>query len=159
MSSIIQKMAYYLLPRSLRKLIIKTMIGAEQAADPKEATKLLLGVYDYVNYEIDAQCKRWGDGVHIKHEVMEGIHSIFYDRIERNASVLDLDCGYGALAHANAIHTDAKVFAIDFDAKQIEFEKNVLRIPIFSLLLVMLSRIFLKSTLWMSLFYQVFLNT
>lgn len=124
MSSIIQKTAYYLLPRSLRRFIIKTMISAEQSADPRDATKWLLGVYDFVNYEIDAQCKRWGDGVHIKHEVMEGIHSFFYDRIEKDSSVLDLGCGYGALAHAIAVHSDAKVLAIDFDAKQIEFGKK-----------------------------------
>ena len=124
MSSIIQKTAYYLFPRSLRRFIIKMMVGAEESANPREATKWLLGVYDYVNYEIDLQCKRWGDGVHIKHEVMEGIHSFFYDRIEKNASVLDLGCGYGALAHAIAVHSDAKVLAIDFDAKQIEFGKQ-----------------------------------
>ena len=124
MSTIIQKIAYYFLPRFLRRFIIKTMIGAERSADPREATKWLLSVYDYVNYEIDNQCKRWGDGVHIKHEVMDGIHSFFYDRIEKNASVLDLGCGYGALAHAIAIHTDAKVLAIDFDAEQIKFGKR-----------------------------------
>ncbi|MFM8425076.1 MAG: hypothetical protein ACKOBL_07855 [Chloroflexota bacterium] len=49
MSSIIQKTAYYLFPRSLRRFIIKTMVGAEESADPREATKWLLGVYDYVN--------------------------------------------------------------------------------------------------------------
>jgi len=124
MSSILQKTAYYLLPRSLRRFIIKTMIGAEQSAEPSEAAKWLLGIYDFVNYEIDAQCKRWGDGVHIKHKVMNGIHSFFYERIERNASVLDLGCGYGALAHSIAVHSDAKVLAIDFDAKQIEFGKK-----------------------------------
>ena len=124
MSSIFQKTAYYLLPRSLRRFIVKTMIGAERSADPREATKWLLGVYDYVNYEIDDQCKRWGDGVHIKHEVMDGIHSFFYDRIEKNSSVLDLGCGYGALAHSIAAHSDAKVLAIDFDAEQIEFGKK-----------------------------------
>jgi SAM-dependent methyltransferase len=124
MSSVLQKMAYFLLPRSLRKFIVKTMIGAEESADPREATKWLLGVYDYVNYEIDSQCKRWGNGVHIKHEVMDGIHSFFYKRIEKNASVLDLGCGYGALAHAIAVHSDAHVLAIDFDAKQIEFGRQ-----------------------------------
>jgi 2-polyprenyl-3-methyl-5-hydroxy-6-metoxy-1,4-benzoquinol methylase len=100
------------------------MVGAEESADPREATKWLLGVYDYVNYEIDLQCKRWGDGVHIKHEVMDGIHSFFYERIEKDAKVLDLGCGYGALAHAIAVHSDAQVLAIDFDAEQIEFGKK-----------------------------------
>lgn len=125
MSLFIQKISYYLFPRSLRRFIVKSMIGAEQqSANPREAVKWLLGIYDFVNYEIDAQCKRWGAGVHIKHEVMEGIHSFFYDRIEKGDSVLDLGCGYGALAHAIAVHSDAKVLAIDFDAEQIEFGKK-----------------------------------
>ncbi len=124
MSSILQKTAYYLLPRTLRRFIIKTMIRAERSADPREATRRLLSVYDFVNYEIDAQCKRWGDGVHIKHELMDGIHSFFYDRIDKNSSVLDLGCGYGALAHAIALHSDAQVLAVDFDAQQIEFGKQ-----------------------------------
>lgn len=125
MSSFIQKASYYLFPRPLRRFIVKSMIGAEQqSANPREAVKWLLGVYDFVNYEIDAQCKRWGNGVHVKHEVMDGIHSFFYERIEKNARVLDLGCGYGALAHAIAVHSDAQVLAIDFDSEQIEFGKK-----------------------------------
>ncbi len=124
MSSFIQKITYYFLPRSLRKFIIKTMIGAERLDDPREATKWLLGVYDYVNYEIDAQCKRWGDGIHIKHEVMDGIHSFFYERIENSSSVLDLGCGNGALAYDIAVNSNAKVLAIDFDANQVEFGRR-----------------------------------
>jgi ubiquinone/menaquinone biosynthesis C-methylase UbiE len=124
MRDFFQKLAYFLLPRSLRKLIIKTMIGAEESADPREAVRWLLGVYDHVNYAIDLQCKRWGNGVHIKHQVMDGIHSFFYERIDKNAMVLDLGCGYGALAHAIAVHSDAQVLAIDFDSEQIEFGKR-----------------------------------
>ncbi|RJP55276.1 MAG: class I SAM-dependent methyltransferase [Anaerolineaceae bacterium] len=124
MSLFIQKISYYLFPRSLRRFIVKSMIGAEQSADPREATKWLLGIYDFINYEIDSQCKRWGDGVHIKHEVMDGIHSFFYERIEKGDNVLDLGCGYGALAHAIAVNADARVLAIDFDAGQIEFGKK-----------------------------------
>ena len=123
MNTVFQRAAYFL-PRSLRKFIVKTMIGAERSADPREATKWLLGVYDSVNYEIDAQSKRWGDGVHIKHEVMDGIHSFFYKRIEKNANVLDLGCGNGALAYDIAVQSDANVLAIDFDTEQIEFGKT-----------------------------------
>ncbi len=124
MSLIFQKTAYFLFPRTLRRFIVKMMIGAERSADPREATCWLLGIYDYVNYEIDTQCKRWGDGVHIKHEIMNGIHSFFYERIDKNSRVMDLGCGNGALAHAIAVHSDAQVLAIDFNAKQVEFGKN-----------------------------------
>jgi len=123
-SNAIQKFAYYLLPRSLRRTIVKTMLGAEKSAEPQDAIRWLLGIYDVVNLEIDAQSKRWGNGVHIKHELMDGIHSFFYERIPENAKVLDLGCGYGALAYAIASHSNAQVLAIDFDAEQIEFGKK-----------------------------------
>jgi SAM-dependent methyltransferase len=100
------------------------MLGAEKSAEPQEAIRWLLGIDDAVNLEIDAQCKRWGDGVHIKHEILDGIHSFFYERVDGNARVLDLGCGYGALAYAIASHSNAQVLAIDFDAEQIQFGKK-----------------------------------
>jgi len=120
----LQKLAYFLLPRVLRKYMIKILFGAEMSADPREALCWLLGVYDQLNYAISAQCIRWGNGVHIKHELMDGIHSFFYDRIPKHAQVLDLGCGVGAVAHAIAVHSDAQVLAIDFDAPQIAFARE-----------------------------------
>lgn len=121
MRRVFEKIAYYLLPRKIRRAIIKLLIGAENSAEPREAIRWLLGIYDLVNLEIDSQSKRWGGGVHIKHELMDGIHSFFYDRVEKGSRVLDLGCGYGALAHAIAEHSDAQVLAIDMDAKQVHF--------------------------------------
>ena len=124
MRRVFEKITYYLLPRKLRRAILKLLMGAENLAEPREAIRWLLGIYDLVNLEIDSQSKRWGSGVHIKHELMDGIHSFFYDRIEKGSRVLDLGCGYGALAHAIAEHSDAQVLAIDMDAKQINFGKK-----------------------------------
>lgn len=123
MSLIIQKTTY-LIPRIIRRFIIKTLVRAEKSAEPRDAIRWLLSINDFVNREIDAQCMRWGDGVHIKHELMDGIHSFFYERILKDDKVLDLGCGYGALAHDIVIHSEAQVLAIDFDAKQIEFGKK-----------------------------------
>lgn len=124
MRNFLQKLIFVLVPRSVRRSIIKLFLGAENFADPREAIRWLIGIYDVVNREIDAQSKRWGDGVHIKHNLMDGIHSFFYDRIEPNSTVLDLGCGYGALAHAIAVHANAQVLAIDMDAPQIELGKK-----------------------------------
>lgn len=123
-NSVFRFFSYYLLPRAVRKYMIKLLISSEQYSEPRTATRWLLSVYDQVSREIDVQCKRWGNGVHIKHEVMDGIHSFFYERISKNASVLDLGCGYGALTYSIASHTQAQVFAIDFNSEQIEFAKK-----------------------------------
>ncbi|MDO8753532.1 MAG: class I SAM-dependent methyltransferase [Anaerolineales bacterium] len=123
-NSLVSKMAYFLLPRALRKYIVKIMISAEVSAPPRDAIRWQLGIFDQVSHAIDLQCKRLGNGVHIKHELMDGIHSFFYDRIPKNARVLDLGCGYGAVAHSIAIHAEAQVLGIDFDAGQIAFAKQ-----------------------------------
>jgi ubiquinone/menaquinone biosynthesis C-methylase UbiE len=128
-NSIFSRAAYVLLPRSLRKSVVKLMISAEEFAPPRDAIRWLLGIFDQVSNAIDLQSIRWGNGVHIKHELMDGIHSFFYDRIPKNAHVLDLGCGIGAVAHAIAAHTDAQVLGIDFDAAQIAFAKQRYRHP------------------------------
>lgn len=123
-NSIFSRAAYLVLPRSVRKYIIKLLISAEESAPPRDAIRWLLGIFDQVSNAIDLQSIRWGNGVHIKHELMDGIHSFFYDRIPKNARVLDLGCGIGAVAHSIATHTDAQVLGIDFDVAQIEFAKQ-----------------------------------
>jgi SAM-dependent methyltransferase len=120
----ISKGVYYLLPRSLRHFIIKFMVLAEESAPPKDATRSLLEVYDNISYAINQQCIRWGNGVHIKHELMDGIHSFFYERIPPHSNVLDLGCGRGTVANAIAQNTDSRVLGIDFDIKQIAFAKD-----------------------------------
>lgn len=123
-NSLVSKLAYFLLPRALRKYIVKIMLSAEVSAPPRDAIRWLLGIFDQVTRAIDLQSVRWGNGVHIKHELMDGIHSFFYDRIPKDSRVLDLGCGYGAVAHSIADHTNAVVLGIDFDAGQIAFAKQ-----------------------------------
>lgn len=123
------RLGYYLLPRSLRLAIIKTMILAEEPALPRESVRWMLEVYDYVATAIDMQAIRWGNGVHIKHELMDGIHSFFYTRIPNGASVLDLGCGRGIIANAIASHTNSKVLGIDLDKSNIEYAQEKYQNP------------------------------
>ena len=123
------KSAYLLLPRNVRGYIVKTMLHAEESADPRVAIRWLLSIYDEVCLAIDIQSKRWGNGVHIKHEVMDGIHSFFYERVPPHSRVLDLGCGVGAVAYSIAIHSDSKILGIDFDAPQIAMAKDRFQHP------------------------------
>jgi ubiquinone/menaquinone biosynthesis C-methylase UbiE len=123
------RLAYYFLPRGLRQLIIKAMILAEEPATPRESVQWMLGIYDYVANAIDMQAVRWGHGVHIKHELMEGIHSFFYSRIPAGSNVLDLGCGRGTVAEAIATHSKSSVFGIDLDKSSIEFAQKKYQNP------------------------------
>lgn len=122
--SMVVKSVHFLFPRKLRSLILKTMIHAEESSEPRDAIRWLLGVFDEVSLAIDIQSKRWGNGIHIKHQIMDGIHSFFYERIPPHSSVLDLGCGYGAVAHSIATYSDSQVLGIDFDPLQIAFAKE-----------------------------------
>ncbi len=127
--SIVVKTTYFLFPRKVRSYIVKAMLYSEESAEPRDAIRWLLGIFDEVGLAIDIQSKRWGNGVHIKHEVMDGIHSFFYERIPPRSKVLDLGCGLGAVAHSIALHTDSQVVGIDFDSKQISFAKEHFQHP------------------------------
>ena len=125
----VSRLGYYFLPRSLRLGIIKSMILAEEPASPKESVRWMLEVYDYVAAAIDLQAIRWGKGVHIKHELMDGIHSFFYTRIPEESSVLDLGCGQGTVASSIATHSKSNVFGIDLDKGKIDYARENYRSP------------------------------
>jgi SAM-dependent methyltransferase len=121
--------AIALTPRSVRRRLIQACLAAEEARTPQDAMPWLLGVHDYVLGVIDVQCIRWGRGVHLKHEAMDGIHSWFCERIPAGARVLDVGCGNGALAHAIASGTDAQVLGVDMDPAHIAFAQRRFQHP------------------------------
>jgi len=110
-----------LTPRHLRRRIIDAMLEPELHTSPRESIRWLLEIHDYVGQVIDRQCMRWGDGVHIKHELMTGIHSFFYERIPTGAHVLDVGCGYGAVAYSIVMHVQAHVVGVDMNERHIAF--------------------------------------
>ncbi|MEO1590772.1 MAG: class I SAM-dependent methyltransferase, partial [Cyanobacteria bacterium J06632_22] len=61
----------------------------------------------------------YGDGTHTKHR-HTGYHNFFIDRVSPQDRVLDLGCGYGALAYDVAKSTGATVVGLDLNARSIE---------------------------------------
>lgn len=115
--------------RRVRELIIKTLIMVEEGRHPEESLTWLLGIHGFIESWIDHQCVAWGNGVHVKHEIMDGIHSFFYNRIPAGSRVLDIGCGIGAVAYAIATHAQADVTGIDFNKEQIEFAQKKFQHP------------------------------
>jgi SAM-dependent methyltransferase len=118
-----------MIPGNIRKRIVKEMLHVEQSAPPQEALKWLLDIHDAVLGQIDQASIRWGDGVHIKHQIMDGIHSFFYERIPENAKVLDLGCGIGAVADSIARQANADVLGMDMNEASIAFARERYRHP------------------------------
>jgi 2-polyprenyl-3-methyl-5-hydroxy-6-metoxy-1,4-benzoquinol methylase len=117
------------IPRKFRQRLIEEMVRVERASEPRDAVKWLLGIHDFIGLEIDHASIRWGDGIHIKHELMNNIHSFFYERVSQGAKVLDLGCGIGAVADSIARHTNAKVLGIDMNENSITFAKQKFQHP------------------------------
>jgi SAM-dependent methyltransferase len=121
--------AFSLIPRGIRRRVIQAMLAAEETTTPAAALPWLLAMHDYVLGVVDTHCIRWGRGVHLKHDVMEGIHSYFCERVPPGARVLDVGCGNGALAHAIAVGTDAHVLGVDMDPAHIAFAQQRFQHP------------------------------
>jgi SAM-dependent methyltransferase len=100
--------------RSLSFLWLKTIATRE----PREALASLLTVDGYLDRLIDQAALRYGDGIHVKHRLTQ-YHDFFVGRIRRGERVLDIGCGYGALAYSIATRCDAKVVGIDLDEQHI----------------------------------------
>ena len=108
-------------------IMAKAMILMEEASTsyghPEESICRLLAIHGFAESAVDRQCVAWGQGIHVKHEIMDGIHSFFSDRIPEGAKVLDVGCGIGALAGAIAQSTGACITGIDFNQAQIDFAR------------------------------------
>lgn len=119
--------------RTFRLDAIKALILAEPKSDPSKSASWLLEISDFVNSEIDKQCVEMGQGIHIKHNIMSGIHSFFYERIKPGSRVLDIGCGHGAVSHSIAVHANANVIGIDLNEEGIAFGKRRFSHPLLTL--------------------------
>ena len=117
------------MPRGMRRYIIWEMLRPELEASPRESVRWLLEIHDSVGGLIDNQCVRWGNGVHIKHQLMDGYHSFFYERVLAGAYVLDVGCGIGAVAYSIVTHREAHVVGIDINERSIAFARERFKHP------------------------------
>lgn len=120
---------FFPLPRFLRRGLIQLILWPELHQEPRQSVRWLLGIHDYVEVMINQQCVRWGNGLHIKHQLMSGIHTFFTDRIPPQARVLDVGCGYGAVAYAIVSRTSAQVTGIDMSTEAIKFARTRFQHP------------------------------
>lgn len=91
-----------LLPGRLRAgLITGLYILESRNCDPAEGLRRLFTVQDRLDWVINERAMAYGGGVHPKHRLMR-YHDFFVERIAGNARVLDIGCGYGAVARSIA---------------------------------------------------------
>jgi len=110
----------YLIPAKVRLGLIKgLMVLDSRVGKPENALRRQFQVLDMAEKVISERAMALGDGVHPKHRLTR-YHDFFVDNIAPNSTVVDIGCGYGALARSIATRVDgALVTGIDSDAPRL----------------------------------------
>lgn len=105
-----------LLPASLRRGIITGLLILEsRGSRPADALRRLFVLQDKLDWIINERAMAYGGDVHPKHRLMR-YHDFFVDRIPARSRVLDIGCGYGAVARSIATRVpDSTVVGVELD--------------------------------------------
>jgi len=106
----------YLVPARARLGFIKgLMVLDSRIGPPADALKRQFELLDMADKVISERAMAYGGGVHPKHRLTK-YHDFFVDNIAPGSTVLDVGCGYGALARSIASCVDGvRVTGIDSD--------------------------------------------
>jgi SAM-dependent methyltransferase len=105
-------------PAGARHRLTQLIVSAAAARPPAQGLRELLAMQDEIIGQIDTLALPYGGGVHVKHRLMR-YHDFFVDRIRATDRVVDVGCGYGAVAHSIAARAGATVVGLDMSAEQI----------------------------------------
>jgi len=111
---------YRLIPFRLREtLIFGELILESRTGDPASTLKRLFTLQDRLDLVINERAVAYGNGEHPKHRLM-AYHDFFVERISAGSAVLDIGCGYGAVARSIAQRVrDVAVTGIDLDQSRL----------------------------------------
>jgi 2-polyprenyl-3-methyl-5-hydroxy-6-metoxy-1,4-benzoquinol methylase len=102
------------MPRPLRRRMIRIALHAVSRGAPQRALRDLVQLDANLSGLIDETAMRYEGGVHPKHRLMR-YHDFFVERVKPGERVLDVGCGYGAVAYSVATRAQAIVIGIDLD--------------------------------------------
>lgn len=93
---------WQLLPARLREGMITGFYVLEsRGRDPAPGLRRLAALQDRLEWVFNERAMVYGGGVHPKHRLMR-YHDFFVERIPAGSRVLDIGCGYGAVARSIA---------------------------------------------------------
>ena len=117
-------------PRRFRHLLINGLLILDSRHENAEiGLKNMFAIRDSLELIINERAMAYGDGIHPKH-YLTNYHSFFIERINDQDRILDIGCGYGAVARSIALaHTGAKILGIDYDEQKLEQAKAQSSLP------------------------------
>jgi SAM-dependent methyltransferase len=108
-----------LLPSSLRERLVFGLFVLESRGDTAEGLRRLFALQDRLELTVNERAMAHGRGEHPKHRLTR-YHDFFIDRIGDADRVLDVGCGYGAVARSIArARPAATVVGVDYDAAKL----------------------------------------
>ncbi|WP_227818017.1 class I SAM-dependent methyltransferase [Nitrogeniibacter aestuarii] len=107
-------------PALVRKKVFFGMFVLEsRQRDPAEGLRRLLEIKDKLDLTINERAMAYGKAEHPKHRLTR-YHDFFVNRITDGERVLDIGCGYGAVARSIArAHSNSVVVGVDQDVPRL----------------------------------------
>lgn len=113
---------------TFEKIIIESIAERTHKLNPK-ASLVLLFKLDNRLYELQGeQAIAYGNGIHTKHRHMN-YHDFFVKNIQPSEHVLDIGCGYGAVAYTIAQKVEAHITGIDINENNISKAQERHQLP------------------------------
>lgn len=110
-------------------LITGLMILESRGSRSADGLRRLLVLKDKLEWIINERALAYGRGEHPKHR-LTGYHHFFIDRISDGERVLDVGCGYGAVARSIArAHPGCVVLGMDLDKPRLTQAMSALNPP------------------------------
>ena len=108
-------MFWRLIPRTIRMNFFFFLLILESRGDKKRGLKQLFFIKDKLDLVLNERALAYGNGIHPKHELTK-YHDFFIDNITNGENVLDIGCGYGAVAKSVASKKNkSKIIGLDYD--------------------------------------------
>ena len=113
-------LVWQMLPMRLRHLLLKGMFVLEsRGPDTGAALKRLFTLQDDLDHVVNERAMIYGKGEHPKHRLMR-YHDFFIENISDGQRVIDIGCGYGAVARSVArARPGSQVIGVDYDPKRL----------------------------------------
>ncbi len=93
---------WQLLPQSLRLLLLKGMFVLEsRGANTEQGLARLFALQDALEHVVNERAMIHGKGEHPKHQLTK-YHAFFIEHVADGQRILDVGCGYGAVARSIA---------------------------------------------------------
>ena len=116
---------WYFIPSKIRRKIFFGLFVIEsRKLNSEDNLKNLFQILDDLQLVINEQSMKYGKGEHPKHRLTM-YHQFFIDRILSNQSVIDIGCGYGAVARSIAYaRPKVNVMGVDQDKGRLKQAKE-----------------------------------